>query len=139
MPTTLEQVYNVFLHNIDDDVLALLSPEVVEDMLLIYLQGACTEFTTCEKDLTIDTVAKAFYIELDMDEIYILARGMIMYWLQPKILREDTLRNMITDKDYTQYSPANMLEKLTKLKEVTEKDLIRRRTKYTYRNFKGFN
>lgn len=138
MTTPLTKIYNVFLHNIDDDILALLSPEVVEDMLLIYLQGACVEFTTCKKDLTIDLETNTIASELDADEIFILSRGMIMFWLQPKILREDTLRNMITDKDYNQSSPANMLDKLIKLKKLTEDDLIKRRRKYTYKNFMGF-
>ncbi len=69
------------------------------------------------KDLTIVEPSESngfegFIIsDLDLDEIFILANGMILYWLKPKILREDNLKTLLTDSDYNQKSPANMLQK----------------------------
>lgn len=144
MSTPLNNVYKPFLAQIDDDILALLSVEVVEDMMLTYLKGAIVEFDKCKKDLTIvePSIINNYegYItdDLDLDEIFILSRGMIMYWLQPKILREDNLKSLLTDHDYNQKSPANLLDKLLKLKVECEKDLVKRKRKYTYKGFKGW-
>lgn len=145
MPTPLKEIYKPFLAQIDDDILALIEQDVVEDMLLTYLKGATIEFDKCKKDLTINEPSMENNYEgcivdsLDLDEIFILSRGMIVYWLQPKILREDNLKSMLTDHDYNQKSPANLLDKLLKLKQECEKDLVKRKRKYTYKGFKGWN
>ena len=108
MSTPLSKIYNIFLNQIEDDILALVEREVVEDMLMVYLQGATVEFTECSKDLTIVEPSESngfegFIIsDLDLDEIFILANGMILYWLKPKILREDNLKTLLTDSDYNQ-------------------------------------
>lgn len=143
MSTPLKEIYKPFLAQIDDDILSLLSKEVVEDMLLTYLKGSTLEFDKCKKNLTIiePTEFQEGYIvdDLDLDEIFILSRGMVVYWLQPKILREDNLKSLLTDHDYNQKSPANLLDKLLKLKVECEKDLVKRKRKYTYKDFKGWN
>ena len=38
MSTPLTDIYNLFLNQIDDDILAIMSDEVIEDMLLTYLK-----------------------------------------------------------------------------------------------------
>ena len=145
MSTPLSKIYNIFLNQIEDDILALVEREVVEDMLMVYLHGATVEFTECSKDLTIVEPSESNGFEgfivsdLDLDEIFILANGMILYWLKPKILREDNLKTLLTDSDYNQKSPANMLQKLISLKSVTEEDFENRKIKYTYKDFKGWD
>ena len=145
MSTPLSKIYNIFLNQIDDDLLALVKREVVEDMLLTYLQGSTCEFSECNKDLTIIEPSEANGFEgyivddLDLDEIFILVDGMVLYWLKPKILREDNLKTLLTDSDYNQKSPANMLQKLLSLKKETKNDFEERKVKYTYKNFKGWD
>lgn len=145
MSTPLKKIYNIFLTHIDDDLLSMLKREVADDMLLVYLQGATVDFDVCKKDLTIiepseENGFEGYIIsDLDLDEVFLLAKAMLLYWLNPKILREDNLKTMLTDHDYNQKSPANMLDKLLKLKEVTEKDFKKRKTKYTHKGSKGFD
>lgn len=112
--------------------------EIIEDLLLTYLQGAITDFYECEKDMTIieeegETIFLAIASDLSMEEKFILSRGMILYWLQPKILTQDILKNRITDGDYSIKSPANLLNNLLKLKESSEADMYKRRVRYSYR------
>ena len=135
MSTPVGDIFRLFLGQIGEDIITELEDEVVDDLLLGYLEGAITEFHECKKDLTIsyNGVDCVINDDLTLDEKYILSRGMLLYWLQPKINTEDLIRNRITDGDYTIKSPANLLEKLLKLKDSTEKDLKRRKINYSYR------
>lgn len=134
MATPIQEIYNLFLSQIDDDILAWCSDEVIEELLLTYLRGSIVEFDTCVKDIQIDN--DNITCDLDLDEKFILSRGMIIYWLQPKILKEDTFRLKLTDGDYSQKSPANLLDKLIKLKDSTLADQKRAKTKYSYKHIK---
>ena len=77
--------------------------------------------------------------DLDLDEIHILAYGMLMSWISPKIRREENLRQMMNDRDFSQLSIANMLGKLIDLSKHTKSELFRYKQRYAYKNFKGFN
>lgn len=134
MSTPLQDIYNLFLNQIDDDIIACLADEVVDDMLLTYLKGSITEFNTCIKDITIE--GDSINCDLDLDEQFILVRGMIIYWLNPKILSQNIIKNRMTSRDYSQYSPANLLDKLIKLKESTQKDQKKAKIKYSYKHRK---
>lgn len=135
MATRITDIYSIFLNQIDDDILALLEPTVKDEMLLIYLKGAISRFPQCEKDLTISQTENEIAGDLDITEMEILADGMVLYWLQPKILREDNITAYITDSDLSQKSPANLLSKLHKLRTDSERDLKIKTIAYTYRDF----
>ena len=51
--TKVECIYDIFLSQIDDELFALLRPEVARRELHKYLIGAIAKFKTCKKDLTI--------------------------------------------------------------------------------------
>ncbi|MCI9976457.1 hypothetical protein JY742_10020 [Clostridioides difficile] len=147
MATPIREIFDIFLKQIDDDILALMiqnNKEILEELLLTYLEGATCNFDKCKKDLSIikpsveNEMNGEIKSDLDLNEKYILADEMILFWLRTKILREDNLRVMLTDHDYNQKSPANMLDKLLKLQESTEKKLKKKKIRYTYKGFKGF-
>lgn len=201
--TKVECVYDIFLSQIDDELFALLRPEVARRELHKYLIGSISKFNTCKKDLTVldyafsemeielgeDTVdipqdhlegieiigeqtgieyKKGIdwnlnsntiefnipvaepckihfynngYIESDLThkEIFILAEGMIFYWLHPKLNREDNLKHLVTDSDFKKLSNANMLDKVIKLYENTKRSLELDIIEYSYMNIGGFN
>lgn len=132
MATPLIDIYDIFLNQIGKDVMLELEDELVMDLLKNYLIGATVEFSQyCSKDLSI----KDDYIndDLDLDEKFILSRGMVLYWLQPKINTQEVIKNRITDGDYVIKSPANLLDKLLKLKKSSEEDMRKRIIRYTYK------
>lgn len=131
--TPISEVYSIFLSQIDDDIIALLDQEVMENLLLIYLKSATTRFPQCTKSLKI---IHEEYIEgdLELDELEILAQGMIVYWLLPKIFATDNLTTYIVDKDFNQKSPANLLSRLQQIKKDMEKDLRTKIIAYTYKD-----
>ena len=200
--TNVEEIYDVFLSQIDDEMFALLRPEIIRRELHKYLMGSIVMFKSCKKDLKVNGFLSKemplqkgtntfdlkdnpknieifsedllveyveekdykviedsiiftdkldepailylyengyFVDDLDYEEIYILALGMVCQWIAPKRNREENLVQMITDSDYKKLSGANMLDKMIKLYDRAKRELELMVINYSYNNFKGFN
>lgn len=139
MGTQIEEVYRKFLGMIEDEEWLLVDDEVIEDLMLNYVENATVEFNQCLKDLSIDYDTMCFATELNMNEIMILAWGMVIHYLQPKIKREENLRQFVSDKDFNKLSNANMLMRLMGLEDKARKQLDVYQSKYRFKEFKGWN
>ena len=139
MGTPVQDVYIKFLGMIEDEEWLLVDEEVIEDLLLNYLENSTVEFHQCKKDLTIDYETMCFVEELGINEILILAWGMMIHYLQPKIKREENLRQFVSDKDFSKLSNANMLTKLMVLEKETRKQLEIYQNKYKFKECTGWN
>ena len=139
MGTPVQDVYKKFLGMIEDEEWLLVDEEVIEDLMLNYLENATVEFHQCKKDLTIDYETMCFVEELGLNEILILAWGMLIHYLQPKIKREENLRQFVSDKDFSKLSNANMLSRLMTLEDKTRKQLETYQDKYKFQDCTGWN
>lgn len=77
--------------------------------------------------------------DLTLEEIYILALSMRLFWLSPKIHREENLRQMMNDRDFNQLSNANMLKALLQLQTATRQELQKFKQRYAMRDFQGLD
>lgn len=204
MGTPLSRVYAKFLGQIDDKEWLLVEDEVIEDLLLDYLESATVDFTQCRKDLSftppkrsevrykIDgqtsqivfspesenviinkitgvstekeyeytlladgvisfdfpleedivinyTIDGEFVEDLETVEIRILAHAMVLHYLKPKIMTQDSLKQFVSDKDFTKLSGANMLLRLIGLEKSQQKQLEVLQSKYAFKDFGGWN
>lgn len=139
MGTPVEEIYRKFLGMIEDEEWLLVDEDVIEDLMLNYLENATVEFHQCKKDLTIDFDNMCFIEELNMNEILILAWGMVIHYLQPKIKREENLRQFVSDKDFSKLSNANMLMRLMGLEDKARKQLETYQNKYRFKECTGWN
>ena len=139
MGTSIQEIYRKFLGMIEDEEWLLVEDELIEHLMLNYLENATVEFNQCKKDLTIDYDNMCFTEELDMNEVLILAWGMVIHYLQPKIKREENLRQFISDKDFSKLSNANMLMRLMRLEEKARKQLETYQGKYRFKEFSGWS
>ena len=139
MGTPIQDVYRKFLGMIEDEEWLLVEDEVIEDLMLNYLENATVEFNQCKKDLSIDYDTMTFEETLSMNEIMILAWGMVIHYLQPKIKREENLRQFVSDKDFSKLSNANMLMRLMNLEDKARKQLETYQGKYRFKEFTGWN
>lgn len=138
MATEVKTVYKQFLAMINDKEWLLVDEDVIEDLMFTYLQGTVSEFDVCRKSLELKD-NQSFVEDLSPLEIKILSKGMLLEYLNPKIIREENLRQAISTKDYHNLSNANMLDKLLKLKKIVEEDYEELLNKYDYLDFKGLN
>ena len=139
MGTPIQDVYRKFLGMIEDEEWLLVEDEVIEDLMLNYLENATVEFSQCKKDLSIDYDTRTFHEVLSMNEIMILAWGMVIHYLQPKIKREVNLRQFVSDKDFSKLSNANMLMRLINLEDKASKQLETYQGKYRFKECTGWN
>lgn len=106
-----------------------------EMILNDYLLSAQIEFQRlCNVDLSDkDDVLAQYNEDLSDEVIEILATGEAYYWLSPRVLNTENLYNVLNTKDFSLYSPANLLKELQSLKDMFWKDFKRKMFEYTYR------
>ncbi len=101
-----------------------------------YLASARVDFNPhCEGiDLSdIDDENKEFKAELSEEIQEILALGVAFYWLSAKTIRSDLLKNRIYNKDYSTFSPANLLKEIQTLRKEIKQEYNSKMKEYGYR------
>ena len=79
-----------------------------------------------------DDDAKEFLEDLDDEVIEILATGIVYEWIKPKVNNTENLRNALSTKDFSTFSPANLLSQLQQLRDSLYKDFRRMCIAYSY-------
>jgi hypothetical protein len=139
MATPVDKIFSRFLSQIEDESWLEIDEEILEELMYDYLAKSIVEFNVCKKDLTIDKENDEIVSNLEEDEMLILAFGMVIHYLTPKILREENLQQMVTSSDFSKLSNANMLDKLLKLRIQIRSDYQMYLHKYELKEFEGFN
>lgn len=134
MATPFESIYSKFLLSVTDKSLSKFTNDELEEILYEYLDtSANVYFKQCKKNLQdIDKVLKVFNKDLTSEEIYILSLGMVLNWIQPKILHENKMRQSLGDRDYKLSSNWQTLNTLMSIEEKTEKKLKNAIQSYIY-------
>lgn len=115
MATPLQDVYDAFLSKIEADDWMLTEEEnvVTEDWRML-LNAAIMQFRYPRVSLDYDKESAVFTDDLGNDEIQILANLMKLEWIRRCISTWDNIRQLYSDKDFSQ---ANFLDKLNKTGE----------------------
>ena len=72
------------------------------------------------KKLQFDKETQEFTRELNDTEALILAHGMMIYWLSPKIYNYEFLETQLASKDVTTFSNSGLLSEMRALKNDSE-------------------
>lgn len=115
MATPLQDVYDAFLSKIEADDWMLTEEEnvVTEDWRML-LNAAIMQFRYPRVSLDYDKESAVFTEDLGNDEIQILSNLMKLEWIRRCISTWDNIRQLYSDKDFSQ---ANFLDKLNKTGE----------------------
>ena len=104
-----------------------------------YLKRAVSAFKkNCKYDLftTQDDEQREFAVEIDaedMDELVdIISEGMVVQWFKPYIYQQELLQNMMNTRDYTMYSPAELLLRVGNAYKQVQKDYTQMIREYSY-------
>lgn len=103
-----------------------------------YLKRALPRFAkVCKHDLTaVDEDARAFSIDIPADEldeiVDIVSEGMLEQWMKPYVYRQENLENMLNTKDFTTYSPAELLLRIGNAYAKVQKDYTSMIREYSY-------
>lgn len=89
------------------------------------------DFTT-----TADDYSEQFDVDIDdeiLDEIVdIVSEGMVVQWLKPYVYKQELLENVMNTRDYTMYSPAELLLRVGNAYSKAQKDYIQMIREYSY-------
>ena len=117
--TELQEIYGMFLSNITDYDIPLLSDEDFGKEMLMLLKKSIAKFRF-KKDIAIDEFMGTFTRELKEEEKNILALGMVSEWVKPKIYSVEVMKMKMNSKDYQLFSESNMLTTLQKIKKEAD-------------------
>ncbi|WP_099467744.1 hypothetical protein [Konateibacter massiliensis] len=121
--TNYSEVYSWFLDKVTAYSLTMFNDTEKEDIVYGYMRSACAKFKCCKVDLTDrDDELRVFNNTLNDEILDIISETMVVAWLQPKLNNEDNLVNSLSTKDYSLYSPANLLAKLTDVFTLAKKN-----------------
>ena len=114
MATPLQTIYDAFLAKVEADnwMLTEENQELVKEDWRMILDAAIVQFRYPR--VSLDYEGDSFKEDLGNDEIQVLANFMKFEWIRRCIATWDNIRQLYSDKDFSQ---ANFLDKLNKTGE----------------------
>ena len=104
-----------------------------------YMKRAIAAFRkNCLYDLftTGDDEDREFDVEInddDMDELVdIISEGMLIQWMKPYLYRQEMLENLMNTRDFTTYSPAELLMRIGNAYAKVQRDYTQMIREYSY-------
>ena len=133
MATDFNVVYGSFLSKVTDTDLSDMPEEDANSVMSDLLKQATVKFSeSCKKDLS-DVTTTGFVSDLDDYEVDILSELMVEAWYKPHINYTDLLRNKLSTKDFTTFSPANLQKENRESYELAHKRARSMINEYSFR------
>lgn len=130
---------DAFLNKINEFELVELQDDFRTEVVDGYMKRAIANFRkNCKYDLisTQDDVLRTFDVDIsgdDMDELAeIISEGMVVQWLKPYVYRQENLENVLNTRDYTMYSPAELLLRVGNAYKQASRDYTQMIREYSY-------
>lgn len=134
MATSYDTLIECFLPSVSEYGLLELDDQDCRDMLVPYVIAAANKFNSaCIEDLNDrDEDLQQFNVDLSDEVIDILVDFMVVAWLKHKLYNSDLLRNGMSTKDYTVFSPANLQNQIRITYQDAREQAQKRLYHYTY-------
>lgn len=103
-----------------------------------YMKKAFAGFSkVCKYDLgSYDDIIRELTIDIPADEldeiVDIVSEGMLVQWMKPYVYRQENLENVLNTKDFTTYSPAELLLRISNAYAKVQKDYTNMIREYSY-------
>lgn len=104
-----------------------------------YMKRAIVAFRkNCKYDLftTGDDENRLFTVEIPEDDLTelaeIISEGMVVQWLKPYLYKQEILENVLNTRDFTTYSPAELLLRVGNAYAKAQKDYTNMIREYSY-------
>ena len=103
-----------------------------------YMVRACAQFNKiCKYDLLArDDAVREFMTDIPDDEIDeivdIVSECMLVQWMKPYMYRADNLENVLNTADFSAYSPAELLYRITSAYKMAKRDFTNMMREYSY-------
>lgn len=128
-----------FLAKISEYTFLSLEEENRTSILDGFMKRALTSFRkNCKYDLftTANDAERIFGIDIPEADLYelaeIISEGMVVQWLKPYLNKQEILENALNTKDFTTYSPAELLMRVGNAYAKAQKDYKNMIREYSY-------
>ena len=128
-----------FLAKISEYSFLSLAEEDRTEMVDGFMKRALSVFRkNCKYDLftTGNDTTRTFSVDIpeaDLTEIAdIVSEGMVSQWLKPYVNKQENLENVLNTKDFTTYSPAELLMRVGNAYAKVQKDYTNMIREYSY-------
>lgn len=135
MATQYEYIFSSFKDNITDPDLLILTQEMQNDYLIALMNKAITKCRRICKDVDLsdrDDNLLEFNIDVPDDVIEIVTEWMTVFWLKSYLNNSENLRNSLSTKDFSFFSPANLLDKIGNTYERSRRQARSLTNEYSY-------
>lgn len=128
-----------FLAKISEYSFLSLAEEDRTEMVDGFMKRALSAFRkNCKYDLftTGNDITRTFSVDIpeaDLTEIAdIVSEGMVSQWLKPYVNKQENLQNVLNTKDFSTYSPAELLMRVGNAYAKVQKDYTNMIREYSY-------
>ena len=139
MTASYDLFIGAFLSKITERDLLTLEEDTRYEIVLDYMKRAVNGFKyVCRYNLaaSYDDENQCFTVDIaeqDIDEIVdIVSEGMVVQWLKPYINSQELLQNVLNTRDFTMYSPAELLLRVGNAYKQAQKDYTQMVREYSY-------
>lgn len=128
-----------FLNKITEYEIVNLYEYTRDEIVIGYMKRAISGFKkNCKYDLstTADDEIRCFNVDISKDDLDtitdIVSEGMVVQWLKPYVYKQELLENAINTRDFTTYSPAELLMRVGNAYTKAQKDYTQMIREYSY-------
>ena len=139
MSIPYDEFTKAFLSKISEFELLELDIDDSTEIVDVYMKRAVAAFKkNCKYDLatTANDELREFDVDVaaeDEDElIEIISEGMVVQWLKPYVYKQELLENVLNTRDFTLYSPAELLLRVGNAYAKAQKDYTQMIREYSY-------
>lgn len=129
--TCFQDIYDAFFTLITDDMYADLSEEMVKADCDSLLMASLPLFEFPDKPLNFQ--GPEFDRQLTLEEVNILAMGMVQIWAQRQVTSIELMRQKVSGQDFRMTSQASHLQRCMALLESTKEEHRRLQMLYSRR------
>lgn len=133
MGTRFSEIHHMAISRFSDYSFLKLPEKDRESLLDRYLMSADRDVqSVCNIILPKDEYTRQYNEDLSEVLKEVLACGEAYYWILPKLYNTRLLRNGISTKDVSVFSPANLLKEISALKDFLYEDFRKKMIEYSY-------
>lgn len=132
MATSYTEIYDRALSKIREYMFLEMEDSQIYDVLSVFLKSAQTKFENICVESLKDVDETGYDQDLSNETIEILAWGITSYWFFTYVSDSDKLRNLLGTKDYTVFSPANLLNVTKETWKIIDLEFQDRVNRYSY-------
>lgn len=141
MTVPYDTFIGAFLSKITEYDLVALEDEIRTSIVEGYMKRTLSN-STLKKVIGVDfssssdDIERRYTIDIDSEEldelIDIVSDGMLVQWLKPYVYKQENLEQVLSTRDYSLYSPAELLLRISGAYAKAQKDYTQHIREYSY-------